>query len=354
MIRVRSAANSKLSNASAAAAYIIFLCFVPAPHLAAATQSGANLAAYREHLQGLQAVVADCRKQRTQTACDVSRIGADDKVMLTADGGTAKREIRYDWLRALFTRAAGKDDAPATPIGSLSPAPSTAPSVDALLQRALERLSADEKQGGPAASSGPSYQSARRSLSTILAQKEYKSVNKTTLRERIQQWVLNQLDRFFDQLVGIGRHVPWLARALRALFIGLVCIALVWMLIRIERRSRIKLSPDLVPAGHAPSAREWQLWLADARNMADQGAWREAIHFLYWSVISRLESSHVWAADRARTPREYLLLVPNADPRKEHLTLLTRSFERTWYGGRSADPSDYQSAVKVAEQLGVK
>ena len=226
--------------------------------------------------------------------------------------------------------------------------------MDSLLQRAFERLSADEKQEGPAELSGSSYEFARRSLSTILAQKEYKSVNKTICANVLCSGLLNPLDKLFDHLVGIGRHVPWLARALRALFIGMVCIALVWLLIRIERRSRIKLSPDLVPAGHAPSTREWKLWLADARNMADQGAWREAIHFLYWSVISRLESNHVWAADRARTPREYLRLVPNADPRKEHLTHLTRSFERTWYGGRPADPSDYQSAVKVAEQLGVK
>jgi hypothetical protein len=354
MIRVRLAAIPKLSIASVAAACMMSLCFVVASHSAAATLAGANLAAYREHLQGLKAIVADCQKQRTTTACDASRIGMDEKVTLTMGGKAVQREIRYDWLRALFVRAAGKDDAPAAPIGALSTANSPAPSVDVLLKQALERISADEKEEGPSESSGPAYQSARRSLSSILAQKEYKSINKITVRERILQWIQNQLDRFFDQLVGIGTHIPWLAKALRALFIGLVCLALVWMLVRIERRSRIKLSPDLIPAGHAPSAREWKLWLADARNMADQGAWREAIHFLYWSVISRLESSHVWTADRARTPREYLRLVSSADPRKEHLTLLTRSFERTWYGGHPADPNDYQAAVNVAEELGVK
>jgi hypothetical protein len=354
MIRVRLAAIPESSIASVAAACMMSLCFVAASRTAAATSAGKNLTAYREHLQGLHAIVADCQKQRTTTACDASRIGNDDKVTLTLGGKAVQREIRYDWLRALFVRAAGKDDAPAVPIGRLSTAQTPPPSVDALLKQALERLSADEKEEGPGESSGPTYQSARRSLSTILAQKEYKSVNKTTLRERIRQWISNQLDRFFDHLIGIGSHIPWLAKALRALFIGLVCLALVWMLIRIERRSRIKLSPDLIPAGHAPSAREWQLWLADARNMAEQGAWREAIHFLYWSVISRLESGHVWTADRARTPREYLRLVSSGDPRKEDLTLLTRSFERTWYGGRPADTNDYQSAVKVAEQLGVK
>ena len=70
--------------------------------------------------------------------------------------------------------------------------------------------------------------------------------------------------------------------------------------------------------------------------MAAKGQWREAIHFLYWASIARLESRRLWPADRARTPREYLALLAGTDPRKTNLTALTRSFERTWYGGRAA------------------
>jgi len=96
------------------------------------------------------------------------------------------------------------------------------------------------------------------------------------------------------------------------------------------------------------------LWLKDAQTSAAAGEWREAIHSVYWASISRLESGRVWPADRARTPREYLGLLRGSDPRKPTLTALTRSFERTWYGGREAAAADFNAAVHLAAELGVE
>jgi hypothetical protein len=104
-------------------------------------------------------------------------------------------------------------------------------------------------------------------------------------------------------------------------------------------------------APEAASARDWQLWLADARKAAAAGLWREAIHFVYWAAISRLESKRLWPADRARTPREYLALMAPEDPRRGGLVSLTGSFERTWYGGREAGESDYRKAEALAASL---
>jgi hypothetical protein len=121
---------------------------------------------------------------------------------------------------------------------------------------------------------------------------------------------------------------------------------------QLERRWRIRLVPESDgPAADAASARDWQLWLADTRRAAAAGQWREAIHFVYWAAISRLESKRLWPADRARTPREYLSLVAAEDPRKPGLATLTRSFERTWYGGRAAGESDYVQAEQLADGL---
>ncbi len=101
-------------------------------------------------------------------------------------------------------------------------------------------------------------------------------------------------------------------------------MGLAWGLMQNERRWRIRLLPENNgPAPDAASARDWQLWMADAREAAAHGLWREAIHFLYWAVISRLESKRLWPADRARTPREYLALVAPDDPRKPGLASLT-------------------------------
>jgi hypothetical protein len=79
--------------------------------------------------------------------------------------------------------------------------------------------------------------------------------------------------------------------------------------------------------------------------------WREAIHFVYWASISRLESKRLWPADRARTPREYLALLAPEDPRQTGLSSLTKSFERTWYGGREAGENDYRKAEALASAL---
>jgi hypothetical protein len=79
--------------------------------------------------------------------------------------------------------------------------------------------------------------------------------------------------------------------------------------------------------------------------------WREAIHLVYWAAIARLESRRLWPADRARTPREYLALIAPEDPRRAGLAALTGSFERTWYGGRSAAESDFRRAEAIAASL---
>ena len=59
----------------------------------------------------------------------------------------------------------------------------------------------------------------------------------------------------------------------------------------------------------------------------------------------------MWPADRARTPREYLALVAPEDPRQAGLASLTRSFERVWYGGRTAGEGDYKRAEQTATAL---
>jgi len=62
----------------------------------------------------------------------------------------------------------------------------------------------------------------------------------------------------------------------------------------------------------------------------------------------------LWPADRARTPREYLALVSPESAQRTGLANLTRSFERTWYGGRTAAEADFRNAEQFAAELGAK
>lgn len=321
---------------------------------ASGSRSDASLEGYRTHLEELETLVAACRTQRTRDACNPDQVGPDDQVQWPPGGVIAQRAIRYGWLREALSRAGEKEEPPKT--NPLSPPGSnTKPlSIDALLEQAQQRLQDDWKQAGGAVPAEVDHAAERRSVAAILARQEYQGVHRVSAWERFKEWLQTLIANFLGHLIQYGSHSPWIAFVLRALLLGSLCVGLVWALVQIERRSRVRLVPDAQPSPQAPSAREWQLWFQDAQRMAAQGLWREAIHFLYWASISRLEAKRMWPADRARTPREYLQFFPAADPRKPGLTALTRSFERTWYGGREAGSDDFEAALHSAAELGVE
>ena len=317
-----------------------------------------SIAQYREHLNELESVVAACAKDRNEKACDPALVGDDDRVPLGKDAGAEPRRIRFDWLRALIARAQRKDDdAPKD-----DPASAILPglkldlpprrTVTQLLQDAAVRLQADFVQAGGEPQPVAAHPAERDELAKVLAGREFRNLGQPSVTDTVLEKISNWIARFFDRIARFSARSPWIGMLVKWGFFGAVCVGLAWGLIQLERRWRIRLVPESHgPAPDAASARDWQLWLEDARRAAAEGRWREAIHFVYWASISRLESRRLWPADRARTPREYLALVAEEDPRKPNLDTLTRSFERIWYGGRNAGESDYRDAEQLAAAL---
>jgi hypothetical protein len=331
-----------------------------------------NLAEYRQHLDALDSVVAACQAQISlkipppagNNACDPDRVGPNDRVQVPGATDSQPREVRYDWLRTVLIHAGNKGST-GLPVIMGAPAGTKNQPVKAsdLLNQAHQRLELDERQAEASpetnpASPNPTYIAERKSLDTILGQRDYQGVTKVSLRDRVLEWLGNLFDKIVMSLAGMGARAPWAARLLEGLLLGGIAIALVWFFIRIERSARVRLTPDVELAPGSPSAREWQVWIKDAQTAAANGLWREAIHSVYWASIARLESNvasgRLWPIDRARTPREYLDLLRGNDPRKPTLTALTRNFERTWYGGRDAAADDFNSAMALAAELGVQ
>ncbi|MGB8259801.1 MAG: DUF4129 domain-containing protein, partial [Terracidiphilus sp.] len=289
------------------------------------------------------------------------------------------RLVRYDWLRALFVEAQKKDEpeaktpakdqpkaqkpdgaqedeeefepAPAAGKNRLKDTPPPRPTTKELLDAAQTRLALDLAQAGAGPQPAAAHPDVRATMQKVLSGREFRNLDEKpaseTLLEKFGAWI----NRVFEALNRFQSKSEWLGRLLVWGFIVAVCVGLIWALLQFERRWRARLVPDVVPAPGSASARDWQLWLADARAAAERGAWREAIHFLYWAAISRLESKRLWPADRARTPREYLALVAETDPRRARLAALTRSFERTWYGGRPATEAEFRSVEELASGL---
>ena len=313
---------------------------------------------YRQHLSSLVGLVQTCAKARDVNSCDPSLVGPDDNVPLEDNANAERRLIRYGWLRVLLSKAEDPDQSVVQPASSgqrdsdKNAAVSPRPTTSQLLQDAEKRLKEDLAQASGPVIIAPANAHERDTMKQVLAGPDFRNLEQPTVRDSMLEKVSNWLNRFFESAASLKARSAWVGRVLVWGFTLAVCIALVWGLLQLERRWRIRLTPEMDrPGDGAASARDWQLWLEDARKAADARQWREAIHFVYWASISRLESKRLWPADRARTPREYLALVAADDSRKTGLAQLTGSFERTWYGGRPASATDYENAERLASTL---
>jgi Domain of unknown function (DUF4129) len=319
----------------------------------------ASLEDYRKHLVALQGLTQACAKGRNVASCDPVLVGPDDRIPLGAGDGAGRRMVRYGWLRILFSRAEEPDKAQQAPgtskpgdHGNGAQGAAVPPTTSELLQDAEERLKNDLAQTARPFAEAARHDHERAVLKSVLEGREFRDLKQPTSRDTVLERVNNWLNRTFARIDKLRARSAWVGRALLWGFFLAVGIGLGLGLMRIERRWRVRLVPaNDRPAPDAASARDWQLWMADARAAAGRGAWREAIHCVYWASISRLESKGKWPADRARTPREYLALMGNDDGSHDVLAALTRSFERTWYGGRAAGAEDYRAAETLASEL---
>jgi hypothetical protein len=333
-----------------------------APPTAAGKARDASLDDYRQHLTALSALVEACAKARDTKACDPALVGPDERVPLGDAASAERRLVRYGWLRTLFAKAGEKDKPePASKTGggkgargeeSTQPAPRTTPELleDAEVRLARDLAQADAAGKTPAAAA--THTPERDTMRQVLAGRDFRGLKDPTVRDSAMERLGNWLNKLFEGAARLRSRSAWIGRVIVWGFILAVCVGLIWGLLQLERRWRIRLVPENEgPATQAASARDWQLYLEDAHRTAAAGEWRQALHFVYWAAISRLESKRLWPADRARTPREYLALVAQDDPRRAGLASLTGSFERTWYGGRAAGESDYRQAEELAAEL---
>jgi Domain of unknown function (DUF4129) len=357
-VTVRLALTGLVTSQFLVAALAVSPSAASSPARPAGRWQDATMVDYRRHLVALEDLTRACAKARDLKACDPTLVGLDDRVPVGAASSDDLRLIRYGWLRILFSRAEEPDKAQKAPdSGALSAGARKSlreipPTTSQLLVDAQARLANDLAQANRTITPLPSHVEERNTMQQVLAGREFSNLQTATESDTALERFGNWLNRLFAKFEKLRTRSAWVGRALVWGFFGAVAAGLAWGLLQTERRWRIRLVParaGLVP--EAVSARDWQLWLADARKAAADGHWREAIHFLYWAAVARLESKRLWPTDRARTPREYLALMAADDPRQSGLASLTSSFERTWYGGREASESDYRRAEALAASL---
>lgn len=205
---------------------------------------------------------------------------------------------------------------------------------------------------------------SRALLDSILAQPEFagrgpgwfQKTNKKleALQKAVRDWFFKLVlvfFRFLQRLFG-WKSLPTVGKLFIYILMGAAGLALLYLIYR-----SIFQNPEfeeVVPRDLPVSAKEWFIWLSEARAAAARGDWREAIHLAYWSGISFLEREGFWKPDRARTPREYLRLISVQSEQRETLTALTRIFELAWYAKRDASEQTFSKTLEQLEKLGCR
>ncbi|HEY3885050.1 MAG TPA: DUF4129 domain-containing protein [Vicinamibacterales bacterium] len=215
----------------------------------------------------------------------------------------------------------------------LSRGSAQAPAVDAGTRAAIVSESAAAPDAG-AIDRGR----ARAVLASVLRDRQFARASAFDWREaawqRAAKWARNAWDASFGRRIGDWTIAELLARTLTALAVMMLGV---W-LFRVSRRRR-GAAPSGLGSVHVP-ARAWRELAIEADALVGAGRFRDAARVGYRAAVQRLEEEGVWRADAARTPREYLRLLPPTHRRRPSLTTLTRVFERAWYGSRPASAAD--------------
>jgi len=191
---------------------------------------------------------------------------------------------------------------------------------------------------------------AQAAAQRILASAEFQRPA-PTLWDRIKAKIIGAIVRVFTGIDRVTTQSPWVGRALEwLLFIGAAVGLLVWVF-RTVQRQRLRVALGSEPAKTSAWSRETEDWRRLAEQAAGRGAWREAIHAIYWAAIVHLEHRRAWRHNPARTPREYVRLLKTGSAEQRELRGLTGTLEQSWYGQREADAEEFGEARQRFERL---
>lgn len=298
------------------------------PAAPAAALKSTTLEDYASQARALQAVAAACAQKAS--ACVVPDGISDEKVTVSGGSFTA----RYAWFRDAVDSAKKLPDAARA----------------AQMQAAEQHLKADLADAQGSAASTGDFAATRQRANAILDGREFATADQQSLWDRLLEWIFLWIDRALMRMAAFGSRAPWIGPLIEWGLGALACaLVLVWIL-RIVRRERLRLQIETEERIEISEERVLN-WMREAEQYAARGAFRDAVHCLYWASIATLEGRRLWHPDRARTPREYLRLLDSASAAAALLRGQTLAFENIWYGLRPAQQSDYDQALRLHREL---
>jgi hypothetical protein len=306
----------------------MLLTLSAAPVAAGPAVEALTPAAYRAELDR----VLEATRGATGRPADLRPLVATIPLSWHIDTGSGVFDVPTAWLRRHLQALSRKPD----------------PGEAALVQDRLLRLR-DELDAYEAAPRDTATERAR--LARILARPEFSRVHGPSWFDLLRQRVLVWLVAWLERIIG-SSNIPAVGRVVVYALVGVALLVTAFWLYRSLKARRVA---GVVPSQRtAPAAKDWAAWLAEAHEAAGQGAWRDGVHLAYWAAIAWLEARGAWPPDRARTPREYLRLVPADHEDRAALCSLTSTFELVWYGQQPADHRTFSTAIAHLERLGCR
>jgi hypothetical protein len=289
-----------------------------------------NVAEYKAHLESLRELVRGCEAAATE--CDAKKVGDDERVEGFAG---VSFQTRWSWLREALNKARN-----------------AAPNErEKILQGASARLEEDTAFAGETALPGDvDFRRARTETDKVLSEPEFQTVAEESYLQREIAKFFEWLDEIFGGVSRFGKRSPWLIPLMEWGSITLAAAGLLTWVFRTMQRQRLAVRIE-----SSAVAGVWQKesdnWAELARAEAARQDWRAAVHCLYWATIVMMEGRKLWRQNRARTPREYVMLLEPGSRMQTALRRMTQLFERIWYGLRPAAESDYAGALALFEEL---
>lgn len=185
----------------------------------------------------------------------------------------------------------------------------------------------------------------------ILEREEFQQSQPTWWDRKLAQ-LRGLLARMFLGFDRLTTSAPWLGHLVEWLLFSAAAVGLLLWVLRTVRRQRVRMAlGGTLPKAATEWDRETQEWRRVADEEAARGAWRDAIHALYWAAIVHLEQRRAWRHNPSRTPREYVRLLRPGSPEQRDLRGLTSDLEQIWYGQREAQAHEYALARERLDRI---
>jgi hypothetical protein len=201
------------------------------------------------------------------------------------------------------------------------------------------------------------WEKCRDLLDQIYAGKEFSGL----VKQRTPPWkkyirdFFTAVDRWLEEhlkfLGGIGGE--WIFFATYLALLVLATILIIWIMrllgpVGWRWRQPGVILPTSIPS---PSEKNWREWRNEAEKKAHQGAFREAIRFLFISVLVEGQQKGWWLYEPEATNREHLAQVETTSERREPLERLIESYELAWYGLRQPGRQEFQECEHWVQRM---